>query len=108
MAITGEVQIKVKTEELVAKADSVTNYIGKVSTSFESIAAIIKRTENYWIGDAGDLHRKIYNDEKANIEEMFRKMKEHPKDLKAIAGVYTEAENTITNIANELPGDLIV
>ena len=108
MAVTGEVQITVKTEELVTKADSVTNYIGKVSTSFENIATIMKRIENYWIGDAADLHQKIYNDEKASIEEMFRRLKEHPQDLKAIAGVYTEAEKAITNIANELPGDLIV
>lgn len=108
MAITGQVEIKVTTEELVNKADSVTTYIGKVSSSFDKIAELMKKTENYWIGDAGDLHRKIYNDEKANIEEMFRRLKEHPQDLKAIAGVYTEAEKAIVNIANELPGDLIV
>ena len=108
MAISGNVQIKVNPEDLIAKAETVTQYINKVVSSFDSISEIINGTNYYWIGEAGDLHRKMYNEEKDNIDTMFRRLKEHPRDLMTMAGAYADTEKAVEAMATELPGDVIV
>lgn len=107
MAIIGDVQIKVDSAVLKAKADSVSASIRQMAEYFERLETIINRTSYYWIGEAGDLHRKLYKDQKQQIEEMMKRLKEHPKDLVTIAQTYDTAEAEIQSIAAELPGDII-
>lgn len=107
MAIAGQVVLKVTPEQLQAKAAVTKDNIGKLTGCFERISSIINRTGNYWIGEAGDLHRKLYTDENDNIQEMFARLSEHPTDLEQIAGTYLNVENEVENIAMELPGDVI-
>lgn len=108
MAIVGETTIKVNTQVLVDKASEATKSISQMETCFENLQAIINRTSYYWIGEAGDKHRKLYNDQKENIEEMLKRLKEHPRDLVAIAQNYDTTEVALQELANELPGDVIV
>jgi hypothetical protein len=105
MAIIGQVNIMVNTQLLINKSNEVTNSILQVEKSFESLDTAINRTAYYWIGVAGDNHRKIYNDQKYIIEEMLNRLKEHPKDLLAIAGIYDDASKNKS--LKELPGDVI-
>ncbi len=107
MAIYGEVQVKVTTEELVNKADDVTNKIKKFKTSFEEIKKLMEGTSAYWIGEAGDLHRELYNKQVDDVDEMIKRLEEHPKDLCEIAGVYVSTETANNDIANQLSGDVI-
>lgn len=107
MAISGEVILKVTPEQLQTKAQVTTNHINQLKTAFENIGNIIARTQNYWIGEAGDLHRRLYTDEKDQILEMFARLSEHPADLGQIARTYLNVEDVIENIAMELPGDVI-
>lgn len=107
MAITGDVQIKVDSTVLKAKADSVSDSIRQMEEGFDRLETIINRTSYYWIGEAGELHRNMYKEQKEQIEEMMRRLKEHPKDLVTIAQTYDTAEAEIQVIAAELPGDVI-
>lgn len=107
MAIIGDVQIKVDSMVLKTQADSVSASIRQMADCFDRLEAIINRTSYYWIGEAGDLHRKLYRDQKQQIEEMMKRLKEHPKDLVTIAQTYDAAEAEIQSLAAELPGDII-
>lgn len=107
MAIAGQVMLKVTPEDLAVKAQETTNNISKLKMRFSNLANIIARTNSYWIGEAGDLHRKLYQDEKENIEQMFARLSEHPRDLEQIAKTYMNAEDVAEQLASELPGDII-
>ncbi len=92
MAISGDVAIKVKSDELVNTADALLIKINRASACCDELSRIIDRTSGYWIGEAGDFHRNMYNSQKDAINTMFRRLKEHPTDLKAIAGNYDIGE----------------
>lgn len=107
MAIIGDVQVKVNPAVLIEKAQSVSKNITSMANYFEQLNKIVSRTSYYWIGEAGELHRNIYQEQKMRIEEMIKRLKEHPADLMAMAQTYDNAEAAVRSIASELPGDII-
>ena len=107
MPITGNVHIKVNSAVLNAKAQNVSNSIKNMSNCFDQLETIINRTSYYWIGEAGDMHRNIYKEQKSQIDEMMKRLKEHPADLITIARTYESAESEVQSMASELPGDII-
>lgn len=107
MSDIANVQIKVSTEVLKAKADEVSAKISNMKNYFEEVEGLISGTNGYWIGEAGDLHRKLYNDQKEKIEEIFKRLEEHPKDLLTIALNYEDVEARVEEISTALPGDII-
>jgi len=74
---------------------------------FDNLNTSISRTKTYWIGEAGDAHRKAYEDQKADIDEILRRLEEHPRDLVSIAQTYTDTELEIEEYISSLPSDLI-
>lgn len=107
MAIGGDVFIKVRPEVLVEKSQEVSASIRKMASCFEDLERIINRTSYYWIGEAGDMHRRLYQEQKENVDEMMRRLKEHPADLLTISQNYVQAEQAVEAIADQLPGDVI-
>jgi WXG100 family type VII secretion target len=91
----GTVEIKVTPTVLKQKADDVRNRISNLSNLFSELETEINNTQSYWLGEAGELHRKAYSDQKSNLEEMIQRLKEHPVDLLQISGNYETAEQTI-------------
>jgi len=108
MAITGDVQIRVTPLALKEKAATVTNNIAAMQTCFDELEQIINRTSYYWIGEAGDMHRQMYAEQKSAIAEMMRRLSEHPKDLLTISGQYEVTEQEVEAIGQSLSGDVIV
>lgn len=107
MAIIGDVQIKVDSAVLNSKAQTVSKSITNMEKCFEQLKTIINRTSYYWIGEAGDMHRKIYANQQPKVEEMMKRLKEHPKDLMLMAQTYEVTEKEVESMAAELPGDII-
>jgi len=105
--VIGNATIKVSTEVLVAKANEVTQRINSMSNCFDDLETLIARTSYYWIGEAGDMHRKLYQEQKEDVTEMMKRLREHPRDLIAIAQNYSETEKSVTEVANMLSGDVI-
>lgn len=101
------IHIKVSTEVLCDKAQLVSKHIRNMQNTFEQMEQIVNRTNYYWIGEAGDLHRQSYNRQKETIEIMLKRLKEHPVDLLTISENYEMAEQMAENITAELPGDVI-
>ncbi len=105
MALEG--RIVVTPEVLESKAREVREYIRVTESTFQDIENKVARTTAYWNGEAADHHRKLFNDEKAEIENILKRLKEHPKDLEIMAGVYKEAEAEVTKTNERIPNNLI-
>lgn len=105
MAITGS--LLVDTVTMTNQAAEVRRLANAAKVDFQAMKEIMEKTRNYWIGEAGDLHRKLYDDQKDDIDVMLRRILEHPTDLEQMAGIYTQAENTNVSTAQALPSDAL-
>lgn len=107
MALNGT--IKVSTEQLMEKADVVNSRIDAVSQCLEQMKNSVQKTRNYWVGEAGDLHRKVYEEKQPMLEEILKRFKEHSVDLISMAKNYESAEKVIEEAAvQQLPDNVIV
>lgn len=108
MAMDGAgVEIKVQPEVLRAKADEVSGAIVQMEQTFESVQSTVERTRYYWIGEAGELHRRMFEEQKDDVEELLKRLKEHPVDLQKIAQTYSDTEQAQTAAASQLSSNLI-
>ena len=105
MSIKGE--LKVTPDVLRRQADEVENLVKGVRVKFDSIKGIMDKTKGHWIGTGGDAHRTAYESGKEELEEIIKRLLEHPADLRTMAGVYDSAENSIVASVQSLPTDAI-
>lgn len=104
-----DAQLKVTPEELKAKSSSVSKTVSRMKKEYENLSSVITKTGSYWTGDGGNAHRAKFNEQKSDVDEMFRRINEHIVDLQKMAGVYTSTEKEIKNdIASGLPSDVII
>lgn len=108
MSITGSVEFKVEPSVLKIKAQEVEQMISSMRWNFINIQTAVDSTKPFWIGEAGDLHRRLYEEQKESISEIFNRLDEHPRDLMIMAGVYDEAEKKNLEEAVSMRGDVIV
>lgn len=105
---SGSIRLRVTPSQLQNQAQEVTKQIQTMENAFTELEQLIEKTSFYWIGEAGDLHRRKYQEGKETINEMLRRWKEHPNDLMQMAGVYSETEQKLEELASVLPDDVIV
>lgn len=108
MAIASGGVTEVDTSRLISAAGQLKDKIHKAETSYNNVMSIVKNTNRYWIGQAGDEHRSIFLDQQDDIDEILERLKEHPDDLLKIAGVYEEAEKETETIVEAPVTNLIV
>lgn len=108
MAIANGGVTEVDTARLISAAGTLKEKIQKAETSYNNVMTIVKNTNRYWIGQAGDEHRSAFLDQQDDIDQILVRLKEHPDDLLKIAGVYEEAEKETETIASSPMIDLIV
>ena len=106
MAISGEFILKVTPEELISRAAEVKSLGEKMKGDFAELEQLVEKTRGYWIGEAGELHRQRYTEQKDDIQRMLNRLMEHPDDLLLISGNYSQAESTNVETAQALPNDL--
>ena len=102
------IQLKVSPDVLKSKAQEITTQINKVQSDWNKISSLIENSKTYWEGDASNVHRKSKKNLEDDVDRIIKRLKEHPSDLLAMAGVYIDAEQKATQIANSLPDDIIV
>ncbi len=102
-----QVTLKVRPEDLIIKAEAIEQNAGRIQANFENMNQAIKRTRNYWNGDAADLHRRRYDELVPEAEEMFRMLRQHAKNLQNIAQTYIGSEGKITSMSSQLPKNAI-
>ena len=103
MGVIGQAEVKVSSDVLVNQAAEVEKNAREMKSNFENLQKTIANTENYWLGEAGEAHRKLYKDQLDKIDNILRRLMEHPVDLRAIAGNYEAAENKNVETAKALP-----
>lgn len=104
---TGVIILKETPEQLKEKADQVSQEIRAMTDAFGELAAVISRTSHYWIGEAGDHYRTLYTENKEEMEEMLKRLGEHPGRLLQKAQIREQEEQSETRSV-PLPGDIIV
>lgn len=107
MAIASGGVTKVDTARLASAAGTLKEKIRKAETSYNNVMNIVKNTNRYWIGQAGDEHRSAFLDQQDDIDQILVRLKEHPDDLLKIAGIYEETESTTETIVEEPVTNLI-
>ena len=107
MSGIGIATIKVSTEALEAQAEEVRRLGNDMTIRFNTLQETMDKTLGYWIGEAGDLHRKLYNEQKDNVAQMLVRLLEHPDDLLAISENYKAAEKVNVQAATLLDEDII-
>lgn len=108
MALLGEgFVLKVNTQELETKADAASQKITNMAAAFESMKSAVDRMQQYWQGEASDLHHKAYAEKEEMIDVMIKRLQEHPTDLLKMAGVYRETEQTNTDASAPLLDNVI-
>lgn len=100
--------IKVSPETLMEKAEEVREQAVRLQDDFRQLEEIISRTEGYWQGEAGDLHRSMYKGRKDQISSTLKRLQDFPTDLEKMAGVYSRAETENTELTGVLEGNAIV
>ena len=104
----GTIEVKVESSELKRQAYEVDRLATNLRQRFDSIEKLVKATDHHWIGEAGDLHRRLYNEQKEDLADALLRLKEHPKDLLMIAGIYDDAEGKNTEEVGTLRDDVII
>ena len=105
--IIGTVAVKVSTEVMVAQAEEVRTLGNSMKQKLSNILDIASRTKFYWTGEAGELHRKLFESQRSDIDIMIRRLLEHSNDLLAIAQNYEAGEATNVETALQLQADII-
>ena len=103
-----DVQLKVTPEELKVKAEQVNGHLSALRQRFQSMEQSVNRSASYWQGEAGDMHRRDYQERKEGIGEIFRRLSEQVSDLQAIAANYQESERQVSEFLGDLPSDVIL
>ncbi len=106
-ASTGDIILKEAPEQFKEKADQVSQEISAMTDAFEELAAVISKTSHYWIGEAGDHYRMLYTENKEEIEEMLKRLEQHPGWLLQKAQV-SEPDGPDKTQPAPLPGDIII
>lgn len=105
--ILGNVQLKVTPEQLNAKAGEVEKSVKRMKDEFENMKILVEKSGAYWVGEAGDFHRKKYMDQVETIDTILKLLGEHPGDLRTIAQTYAASELMIETRIETLPGDIL-
>ena len=99
--------VKVSGEALKSATQTAQSHINRMAQIFESVEQLVSRSSSYWIGQAGDAHRRAYESRKEEIREALKRLKEHPADLMTMASVYDSAESAAREMAAGLPSDVL-
>lgn len=98
--------INVAPEKLKEQAETVTEYVNAIEKDFNEIRQIVKNSALYWQGDASKKHRQIFDENEEDIQEIIKRLKEHPVDLQKMAGVYEQTEQLNETQASNLPNEV--
>lgn len=102
------IRLKVSTDALKAKAEEISGQIRNIDGGWKQISVLIRGSQSYWQGDAGNQYRKYLKKNDEDVKKLLKRLQEHPIDLQRMAGIYVEAEQEAKQAASVLPDDVIV
>ena len=100
--------LRVTPEVLQQEAGNFTNIVNTIKAHFEQVENISSKTKGYWQGEAGTRARESYASYQEDIQFIIKRLTEHPADMLAMAGIYSDTEQTVEEKNATLQTDLIV
>lgn len=87
-----DIKMNVLPNELDMKAQEATTAILEMEQLLANVQDTVNRTEYYWNGEAAELNRKVFLEQKEDMEEILTRLKEYPATLRKVANIYRETE----------------
>lgn len=87
-----DIKMNVLPNELDMKAQEATTAIFEMEQLLANVQDTVSRTEYYWNGEAAELNRKVFLEQKEDMEEILTRLKEYPATLRKVANIYRETE----------------
>lgn len=100
--------LKVSLDQMKSKSTEVTGQIKEIESNWKELKRVVNGSKSYWQGEASDLHRKYLKESETEVNQIIKRLKEHPSDLLKMLGIYQSAEKQAQQLANSLPEDVIV
>lgn len=87
-----DIKMNVLPNELDMKAQEAATAIFEIEQLLANVQDTVNRTEYYWNGEAAELNRKVFLEQKEDMEEILTRLKEYPATLRKVANIYRETE----------------
>lgn len=101
-------RLKVDPEVLKTQAKELDLAINRFENNWNKMIQIIKKSKSYWIGEASDVHQEFGEDAAEEIVVVLKKVRQNPKNLEKISGLFLKTENELVQLSNSLPDDVII
>lgn len=101
-------RLKVDPEVLKTQAKELDLAINRFENNWNKMIQIIKKSKSYWIGEASDVHQEFGEDAAEEIVVILKKVRQNPKNLEKISGLFLKTENELVQLSNSLPDDVII
>lgn len=79
-----DIKMNVLPNELDMKAQEATTAIFEMEQLLANVQDTVNRTEYYWNGEAAELNRKVFLEQKEDMEEILTRLKEYPATLRKV------------------------
>ena len=100
--------IRVTPEILTAASASISQKASRMKSASSEISEMIQRTAGYWAGDAAELHRTLLKEQLPKLETIVTGFVSLADKLEQIAVNYSGASQSVKEMVEELPSDVIV
>lgn len=87
-----DIKMNVLPNELDIKAQEAATAIFEMEQLLANVQDTVNRTEYYWNGEAAEINRKVFLEQKEDMEAIPSRLKEYPETLRKVANIYRETE----------------
>lgn len=87
-----DIKMNVLPNELDIKAQEAATAIFEMEQLLANVQDTVNRTEYYWNGEAAEINRKVFLEQKEDMEAILSRVKEYPETLRKVANIYRETE----------------
>lgn len=105
MILTGK--ISVTPERLNEKGIELQHIIKSLTLQLDELANVVNSSESYWVGTAGNAVRDEYMKLNGEVQEVLKRLGEHPRDLQKMAGIYKRHDMEALQKTEVLPGSIL-
>ena len=102
------ITLKVSPDVLKSKAQEIESEINRIQSYWKQISKMILNSRSYWAGEASEEHQKYRVDVEDDMQVIFKRLREHPRDLLSMADIYISTEQEVIEEVSVLPDDVIV
>lgn len=87
-----DIKMNVLPNELDIKTQEAATAIFEMEQLLANVQDTVNRTEYYWNGEAAEINRKVFLEQKEDMEAILSRLKEYPETLRKVANIYRETE----------------